>query len=276
MREGNIKALIVIVIQTVTAQFFCSTSVHAIPFLSWDGGSGHTWPGWIWSTDASGWGEKGWNKDNGVVIYGIKYPRSHEKTDYGNRSDADIGNFLPPYKSRGNTVKIYNISGDKTAAWWWIYDKNFGQYGYADGATNRLEFYAYYQNLDDFVNTSTSDISNWSLHFGTYLCWPGGGIGGEDCPKEASNQHWYHHITAHNGAWIKHQINRHPDHQRGASPPINPTDDPASPHHYFQYMNAFYFETETMSTNPLFWVDDIVFRTETQPENEVSISHIWV
>jgi len=277
MKPGNFRVLFLLICQVLIVPFLFSPPVHAdTKLLTWDGGSGHTWPGWTWRTDASGWGEKGWQKDSGESISGTWYPRSHEKTDYGNRSDADIGTSLPPYKSSGNTLKIYNTSGTKYAAWWWIYDDNYGAYGYADNTTNRLEFYAYYQNLNEFVNVSNSTIEDWSLHFATYLCWPGGGLGGDGCPTEADGQHYYHHITAHNGAWIKTQINRHPDHKRDSIPVINPTDNPASPKDYFQYMNTFYFETTATTSAPSYWLDDMVFRTETQAENEISISNLWI
>jgi hypothetical protein len=276
MRQGKLRVLILAVVQSITMSFFFSPPVHATPLLSWDGGSGHTWPGWTWSTDASGFGEKGWNKNGGVIIDTVIHPRSHEKTDYGNKSDADIVSTLPPYKSSGNTLRITNTSGTKFASWWWIYDNNFGSYGYADSTTNRLEFYAYHENLDEFVNTVTSDIESNVYHLGTYLCWPGGSLGGEGCPKEANGQHWYHYITAHNGTWIKHQINRHPDHQRGGNPVINPIDNPAAPKSYFQYMNTFYFENGPTTAYSNYRIDDFVFRTETQAENEISVSNIWV
>lgn len=254
-----------------------SVSWADFTLLSWDNGSVHTWPGWTWYSDASGFGEKGWISDDAIDMGGNWYPRSHEKTDYVNYSDASIDNVLmPPYKTSGKTLKITKTSGANSAAWWWLFGNNFDTFGYADNTTNRLEFYAYYTGLDEFVNTGASTILDWSLHFATYLCWPNGGNNSASCPVEAIGQHWYHHLTAHNDGWIKHQINRHPDHQRDGSPIINPTDNPASPKAYFQYMNTFYFETETQASAPTYRVSDFIFRTETQAENEISISNLWV
>ena len=255
----------------------------------WDSGSDHTWPDWTWSDNTSGFGGKGWYLTAGDNLTLQMWPRSFEKTDQGSRQDANIvSNNLPPYKTSGGVLKVSTISGVYDPGWWVYYPyTNYNRLGYSDNTTNRMSFWMYHEGADDLIAETNvpgyhANAIGALLDLGTYLCWPGGGLGGEDCPHEANNQHYYMRLTGNNGAWIHYQLNQHPDHQRGASGSLNPVNNPAFPTYgknYFENFSYWYFAWSKGaggSTTPYTWyLDNVYLYTQTQPENE-GVGALWV
>jgi hypothetical protein len=250
-------------------------SALAADLFTWNdpGASGTTWPGWTWYSDASGFGDPGWRRnDYDQANY---LPRSHQKGDYGNRVLAAIDAVSrAPSTASGGSLKVYNVGGtDSTAAWWFLPKTNYGDQGLTNSSTDRFDFY--FKATGFSLATWNTDIENYNVHFGTYLCWPGGSISGEGCPKEASGQHYYHWLTVNPDAWLHVQFDRHPQHIRGGSvpPPSNPAPGGRN---YYQYFAASYLEIFAGQQPKTYWVDEMRFSQTSQPENEISISSVWV
>lgn len=107
------------------------------------------------------------------------------------------------------------------------------------------------------------------------------GVDGVSCPKEASNQHYYHYLVVNDGAWLHVQLDQHPTHQRGMSEPNEPDNDPAyisDGKHYFENMNSFYLEIRYDQGQPTaYWIDEVKLWNQIETENEESIgSNVWV
>jgi hypothetical protein len=237
--------------------------------LDWDesGATGRVWPNWLWFNDASGYGDAGWRRHDADADWLM--PRLHSKTDYGNRVTGEIDTEQRAPGTTGGSLKISNTGGDSTAAWWFLWRDNFGTQGLANSTTNRLSFYF---RPSGFSSTTWSgDIDSYNAHFGTYLCWSGAGDG---CPKEAAGQHYYHHLTVNPDAWLHVVLDRHPQHQRGDQ--TVPSDNPAGSRNYYQHMNGFYLELFAGSSPQQYWVDEMEFSQADQPENDISISSVWV
>ena len=272
---------------------FCITSsaFSATTLFDWNhpSNSGTTWNGWTWyPSGANDYGAVGWRKDDGRFYSGDSnwYPRIHEKTDYGTSALGAIDlTELAPNSSSGGSLKIYDDgTADKyQASYWYMFGDSFGTNGLADSTTNRLSFY--FKTTGAAVeDLSAYRISNGNMHFGTYLCWEGGGSGYPPaCPNEGPNQHYYHYLTLPLGTmpWIHIQLDQHPTHRRGGSEPNEPDNNPAFVEYgknYFENMNSFYFEIRAPQANPTtYWVDEMILWTQTQEENEDSIgSNVWV
>lgn len=251
---------------------FCPVPGITAVLLNWNepNSSGQAWTGYTWFNDASGWGEPGWRRND----YDSNWlmPRFHAKTDYGSTVTAEIDAQQRAPGSSGASLKVRNTGGDSTAGWWYLWRDNFGTQKLADSATNRLSFY--FRPTGFSSQSWTNDIEDYNVHLGTYLCWSGGGLGGEDCPKEASGQHYYHWLTVNPDAWLHVVMDRHPQHKRGESPV--PNDNPASPRNYFEYMSGFYLELFAGSNPQTYWVDEMELYQANQPENDISISSVWV
>lgn len=193
---------------------------------------------------------------------------------------------------RSDTKAAYNADATVTnsvfrplylSGWWYNSGVNYNTIGMADATTNRMSIYVKVTGLDPIPDPST-DLDNMNFYIGTYLCWPGGAIGGEDCPKEAnavSSNHYYHYFTFNSGGWTHLLLDRSPQHNRGdAGTHIGPPDQrfvADGIHHYFQYMNNFYAQVSYPQLNPTsFWIDEIKLFTAAQPENEVSVTSLFV
>ena len=248
-----------------------------------------TWTGWTWYPDgANDYGAVGWRKDDGHFYSGGTsnwYPRIHEKSDYGM---STLGAIDPtdraPSTSSGGSLKLYDdgTGSVNQASAWYMWGNSFGERSMADSGTDRLSYYLKVGGADA-VDLSSGKISNANMHFGTYLCWDGGADGGEGCPYEASNQHYYHYITLPFGdmPWVHMQLDQHPTHQRGRDEPNEPDNDPvfiSNGQHYFESMNSFYLEIRYAQSNPTtYWIDEVNLWNQLQEENEVSIgSAVWV
>lgn len=205
---------------------------------------------------------------NGSVLYqaGKKQPLCSEKTL------ADI-----------------NVQPVWIASWWYLFGQSFGAQGLADATTNRLDFYFKYDAVENpLLGTKTPWDAN--IHIGTYLCWAGGASDGSGCPKEAigptgsrfnqAGEHYYHYLTVNPGVWLHVQLDQRPTHARQASGAGEPDNDPvfaAMGKHYFENMNNLYIENRYANQSPTqYWIDEMKLWTQTEPQNEVSISSVWV
>ncbi|WP_155890776.1 hypothetical protein [Desulfuromonas sp. TF] len=261
--------------------FLCSgVAFGAQTIFDWNesGTSGTTWPGWTWSNDTNGYGGSGWRKNDGKFYYGDSgwFPRAFQKSDYGNDSIGTIVQDRAPSTESGGSLKVYDTGKTSVyqAGHWFQWGKNFSSQGLATNDTDRLDFY--FKPVGISNSGLTSDPNNGNIHFGTYLCWDGGGLGGESCPKEANNQHYYHMFTVNSGTWLHMQLNRHPQHQRGMKEADKPDDNP-SPYNYFSVMNSFYLEIRYPNSSKTYYILDEVKLSETsQPENDISINSVWV
>lgn len=260
----------------LTISFVTTVPVYAEQiFLNFNetGASGTNWPGWAWSTDANGYGGAGWRKNN--YIPSLNMPRSAIKNDVDSTSLAAIDPLnRAPSISSGGSLKVYDTGSPYNVGWWIAYfDNNFGSYGFAKSTDNRMDFYLKVTGLGN--QGLPGDPDNGSVHIGSYLCWPGGGYGGENCPTEANGQHYYHYLTINPDAWLHVQLDQHPTWVRDAGIPAN---NPAgSSHPYFYSMNEFYVQIrapQTQSTS--YWIDEIKFWQQLQAENESSITSPWV
>lgn len=260
---------------------FASSSMAGQPLLDWNesGAGTNSVPGWTWSTDANGYGASGWRKNDGRFYYGDAgwFPRAFQKSDYGNDSVGTVVPDRAPSTSSGSSLKVYDTGKSSVyqAAHWFQWGENFGTQGLASNNTNRLNFY--FKPVGMTASSGlTSDPDNGNIHFGTYLCWEGGGLGNENCPKEANNQHYYHMFTVNPGAWLHMQLNRHPQHQRGTKGVDKPGDNP-SPFNYFSVMNSFYVEIRYPQAGQTHYlIDEIMLSETSQQENDISINSVWV
>ena len=294
MRTSSIIALLSLSICLLTFPK-PAVSVEKVLF-DWNeaGNTGTSWSGWTWvptgavspfippATGADGFGTAGWMKNSGSVLQGNWWPRSHAKEDTGNISLAVIDNAVrAPSTTSGGSLKVYDIGTTYLSGWWFNMGKNYNTLGLADATTNRMSIYAKVEGLDAFVGDT--DLDNMNFYFGTYLCWPGGGLGGEDCPHEANAQanHYYHYLTMNSGGWTHILLDQSPQHNRGdAGAHIGVPDQRFAAdgvHHYFQYMNNFYAQVSYPNLKPTsFWIDEIKTYTAAQPENEVSVATLFV
>ncbi|HEY4760515.1 MAG TPA: hypothetical protein VIH42_08040 [Thermoguttaceae bacterium] len=275
------KALRIVIITFLL--LLAGTVSAATTLMDFNTGSGTSgWTGWTYYPNgADDYGSAGWRKDTGHFVSGSTnwMPRTHVAPMYGQDllGEIDTTNRAPS-TSTGGSLRAYDTgkSSVQQAGWWWIYDNNLGSYGIADANTDRFDFYLKTQGISIDPNLEGSSPQQYNFHVGTYLCWPGGGYGGgEGCPTEASGQHYYHHITIHDGAWVHVVLDRHPQWLRDCCEPGN---NPAgSSHPYYQYMNSWYFVIrDDQPNNTQMWVDEMRFSQSTQAENDLSISTVWV
>lgn len=282
----------------IFVNLFVALQTHAAVLFDFNesGANGTTWPGWTWidrnvvnpllpppdNLGVTGYGPAGWTNDSGALVPGTAswFPRVFGKTDYGNINDAIIDiSQRAPGTSNGGTLKVYD-NGESSiyqSGWWFQHAYNYGTLSLANDASNRLNFYF----KPEFTADSglTSDPDNGNTHVGTYLCWPGGALGGEGCPTEAANQHYYHYLTVNPGAWLHVQLDRHPTHQRGMSGAGEPEDDPAFAlygKHYYESMNSFYVEIRYAQSAPTsYLIDEMEVWTQAENQNEISIASVW-
>lgn len=251
------------------------------PVPVWDNGTGQTWPGWTWGT-VSSYGAIGWRPTTEYrILSGDYYPRVTPKTDYNNLSTITINAaHRSPPKTDNGVLSVKVTSHTYTPSVWGIFDNNFGTQGKADANTDRMDLYI---RLVGDYNTASGSSVNTGMEFGTYLCRPGGGTGGENCPHEANGSgcvsHAYHQYPINSGAWIHLQLNRHPEHLRGISGTPSNNYCSACSMNYFQNMNIMYIETfqyqEAAGTLEML-IDEVRLSQSTQAENEISIGSLWV
>lgn len=245
----------------------------AATLFDWNdpGASEQNWPGWTWSDSADGFGSPGWRRNDSDSYWFM--PRSHAKAAADNVVEGRIDKAEHAPGTSGASLKVSTTAGNPgTGGWWFIFSKNFGMQGLSNANTNRLSLYL--KSGTGVVETWTADIDNYNSDISTYLCWAGGASDGADCPKEADGQHYYHYLTINPGAWLHVELDQHPQHRRGVQP--IPLNNPASPKNYFENMNSFYVQVYNAASNNSYWVDEIAFSQTSQPENDISISTVWV
>ncbi len=263
-------------VATLLVVFGIVSTAHAAPLYDYSAGSGTSWPGWTWFPNgADDYGNPGWRKDNGQFVSGNSdwRPRSFAKQDYGNSTLATIDpNTRAPSTATGGSLSIYDTgsSSKYQACWWWVPSSNFVTAGYADSTTNRWSFYVQYSGLNDPA-LSSSDPTTYNVEIGTYL-YPDGQLTGSSTEID----HFYHQLTVPNGAWLHVLLDRHPQHQRGVQP--EPSDNPDGPTNpYYAKFSTFYFDIPyAQSQLTSYNVDELEWYTQTQPENDISISSVWV
>ena len=276
---------------------FASVNIYAqtdTTIYDWDSGNGHTWPGWTYGSDITGYGNTGYYYTDGYTCsYLNPAPEIFEKTDYGNSCDLEIDTTdRAPSTSTGGCLLVTEDGGTSHQCCFWIF-KNCSNFGSPlNGLTSAID--STYDRLELYVkNTGTALIStsgaanvipNYTHHFGTYLC------DGEHCPDESGdaegpgNQHYYHQAVMNSGAWVHLQLNRHPEHLRGDSGGENPGDNPAYDDygiHYMQSLNRGYFEqTSGQSSETTMKVDEVVFTKASSlgeaNQNDETIGTLWV
>lgn len=264
--------------------------------LDFNSASGNSLPGWTWRAPTTAWtaggqtmygtnnlsspGNAGWTSNSGGLMRGSWFPRTFAVNGYGANETATIDTVNNAPGSTGGALKVIDsgLTSIYRVGWWYLWGENFNTRSLADATTNRLDFYIKTHNMAP-LKTTGGFQGYGNMHVGTYLCWPSGGLGGASCPTEADNQHYYHYLLVENGGWLHVQLDPQPTHQRGnsgyQSPPLNPPADGV--HNYFQHMNGFYIEMVQNQSNPTaYWIDEMKTWTQTQPENDRSISSVWV
>lgn len=270
--------------------FFIANNALPDGYLyQWDSGSGTSWTGWTYSTDVR-YGRTGYTRNIHTVWMGEDYPEMFEKSSYGDDNLAIIDiTERAPSTSSGGSFKVYDtgLTSFNDVAWWVWYGREplSADPGITDSTTNRWEFYIKLQGVAAVPETGAYNaITGDNFQVGTYLCWENGGAGGEDCPTEGANQHWYHNMKYQSGAWIKTSLDRHPGHRRGAcngsdnSGCVWGDDHPYTEYgrHYYEYMHQFYMEVPyDQAGTPSMWLDEMSFRTASN-ENEASVTSLWV
>lgn len=264
--------------------FVGNEAVAQIILFDWDEPQavGTHWPGWQWYSGGDGngadnFGSPGWRKEDGKFMSGCCnwMPRSQDK---GN-DDRHGGKCLAMIED--GALKVYDVTNDDVnRASWWVYigGDNLGRTHGLDSTINRMDFYLKGQGISA-LNPQEPNNSRFTV--GTYLCWPDGGFGGDSCPKEADNQHYYHYLYINPDAWIHVVLDRHPQHQRGAG--IKPDNNPyiEFQRHYYPSLNAMYFEFWRSEENlTSYYLDDIEFYSTSDKyeptQNDISISSVWV
>ena len=270
--------------------FYCLTAVfgndvRADILLDWneEGAGGTNWPGWTWYPGGEGngaddYGSPGWRNNEGRWYSGGSnwMPRIHNKgsdDEHGSANLAVIDDAVrAPSTTHGGSLRVYDPASDAVnrASWWYIFGDTFGMKGLADETTDRFSLYFKPTGMDIDPQLESQEPHNYNIHLGTYLTWE------PYLPKEAGNQHYYHHLTVHDGTWLHVEFDQHPQHLRGVGPV--PLNNPAGPEHpYFASMNSFYLEIcYSSSQATTYWVDEMKFHKTTQPENDISISSVWV
>jgi len=171
---------------------------------NFDDGVGQTWTGWTYSTDANGYGGKGFYYTSGPNCeFSNPSPQIFEKTDYGNSNDFTIDTTdRAPSTSNGGCLYVTEDGGTSHQCCTWVI-KNclpFGDASYPltstiDSTYDRLEFYTKNTGMSVLSRSGGPTDISATHHFGLYLC------DGGDCPGEGpGNQHYYHYLVMSGGA----------------------------------------------------------------------------
>lgn len=146
--------------------------------------SGETWNGWTYFNGvpegANDYGAPGWRKNDGLFYSSGSnwFPRVAAINGYSGSSQLAmvVEDEIAPLSSDGSALKVYDAP-DATyfgAGHWYMWGDNFGTHALADGFTDRLSFYMKVDGLSSDLPTSGA-LPSANMHFGTYLCWEGGG-----------------------------------------------------------------------------------------------------
>ena len=258
--------------------------------FDWNSGHGTTWPGWIYTNDADGYGSTGFYETPGNTCgFAKPAPQFFEKTDYGNKNDFSIDTTeRAPSTSSGGSMLITEASntGQHSCGAWII--KNCNRFGLSNGLTDaidnltdRLSMYVKLTGTDPISRGGGENDIGTTTHFGTYLCdvtyCPNEGITG------STNQHYYHYNTFSSGSWVHILFDQHPNHRRGDAGDISPDNDPegSNGYHYYPHLVRAYFEIRNDNTNETTMrIDEVKFmKTSNMAEsnqNDISITNLLV
>lgn len=252
------------------------------------GDTGQTWTGWSWSTNTDSYGDIGWIKNGAVDFGGGDWrPRSFIKGDSGTGSTAMLDNTThAPSTSSGSCLEISNpgtqscsSAWGKCSASWWVNLPNNTMYslGLTNNNTNRLDYYVKYHGAASGLPSNMQD----TVEIGTYL-FPDNNI-------TSGNEiwHYYHQMDVANDVWMHVLLDRHPQHARDATGVLNPpVDNPVcadgtttcgnKASSYYHNFSSIYFDLLGSSGATTVWLDEMKFLQTTQPENDISISTVWI
>lgn len=180
----------------------------------------------------------------------------------------------------GSLVDVQVKPPMQPSFWAWYDYKTMLSNAYATASNDRFSMYVYLQGYPTYSGGDPGDSFEW----GTYNCWPNGGYGGESCPTEANNQHYYHTLNINPGTWVHILWDKHPSHQRSVSSAVanNPTMLVSTGKDYFETMNAFYLQATQFSVqkDAAFWADELVFTSAADlgesNQNDISIANLYV
>lgn len=265
---------------------FYSSAYAETTLLNFDesGSSGTTWIGWTWTCTLVSYDRCGWYNDQYEFINNTRLPRNYEKTDYDNRSDGsiDTSNRAPSTSAGASLLIADNGTGTKyQPSWWFTWPRGMEYVGLATASNDRLSMYVKLEGYEPYTDPNTVGVV---FEMGTYTCWDDGGYGGEDCPVESGNGHWYHQTQIQVGTWVHVLWDKHPTHRRSVSsfPPDNPTLVEYGKD-YFSNLFQIYLQFGTnVSTadSSRFWVDEMKFTSASElgeaAQNDNSITNIWV
>lgn len=276
---------IVVALSLMSASVACAEKQY---LYQWNAGNGTTWPDWTYKTDVR-YGNPGFTRDNHTVVSSQNYPEMFAVGGYGssNLAIVDASNRAPSTTS-GGSFKVYDTglgTSNQTSWWMWMGASQLSvNPAVTNSTTNRMDFYIKTDGVESISESGgVNSVPGDNFHIGTYLCWAGGGADGQNCPTEASGQHWYHYLTIQNGAWIHVSLDRHPTHKRGAcSTDVSGCvvgDNPSFiewEKNYYENINSMYFEIRYGQTAlTTMWIDEVGFDTVTN-ENEQSVTSLWV
>jgi hypothetical protein len=263
--------------------------------LDWNDGNGQSMTGWNWLDDVA-YGNPGWLLDKeGPLRGGNEFswgwgPKSFNKGDYGKENTAliDTSNKAPSTSKGGSLfVTETELSKDHRSTWWLWYDgKPLSERGITNSKTDRMSFYLKTEGMNELKDDNGKSSITETFHIGTYLCWNSNEPAystGDGCPYEGiGNQHYYHTLSMHSGAWIHVLLDQHPQHRRGEKGTLanNPVWDPHQKN-YFEQLNQFYFEIrDQQQIKTSFRVDEIEFFSSLdmreKNQNDESITSLWV
>jgi hypothetical protein len=266
--------------------------------LDFDSGSNKDFTGWVYSSDITGYNNEGWRLDStlelgsGTTYFWGAGPRSFDKGDYGKNNTAIIDRTkrAPSDDGSGGSFKVYETDAsldttDNRSTWWTWYDgRPLSERGITTSNTNRMSFYLFLDGVAENGSGGGENSVSTNFHIGTYLCWDGAGTAygvGDGCPYEGvGNQHYYHYLALNSNAWIHVLLDQHPTHRRGlngnSSVPNNPSFD-TDGKNYFEHLNQMYMEIRyDQPQKTAYWLDELEYYFEDEPENEDSITSLWV
>lgn len=293
----NIKIKIVFITIIFLGLFGLAESSLAAPcvdgqngcLFGWNsaGDSGQNWTGWSWSNNTDSYNSPGWIKNGALDLGGGDWrPRSSIKNDSGSGATAVLDNTTrAPSTSQGSCLKITNPgiqncpnAYGRCSASWWIENPNntMFQLGLTNNNTNRLDYYAKYNNAPTGLPNNLSS----TVEIGTYL------FPDDYVTSGYEIWHFYHQMEVANDVWMHVVLDRHPQHARegGDNPPV---DNPlcANSHSactgtfatsYYHNFTSLYHDILGATGTTSFWIDEMKFGQTSQPENDISISTVWV
>ena len=278
-----------------------SEESDVVTLLDFDG-DGASFPNWTYFVNVAS-GHPGWivNGDHPYIEQTTAArgdrPAIYESGGYDTDNALElITSDRAPSTSSGGCLQVSDTGiglEEHVTFWLWLDNQPLGSanagytydgQGLTDGGTNRMSFYVKLSGTDEInEDGGASSVDDDAMHLGTYLCWNDGTTPygtGDGCPYEGiGNQHYYHYFPMPmNDGWVHFQVDQHPQTRRSSGPldtndPVYATDG----FHYFESLFQMYFEIRYDQSNlTTMLIDDVKFYNETEPQNEQSITSMWV